>query len=103
MLLTFTEPLDPVLTVVHVLDASGARVEVGRTEIRDVALMPVLRHCVFVRAGAGSEYVRREGARDDSLNSPRGRPPPASRRINDVATRARLRSGFRGAPRLGLS
>lgn len=33
VLLTFTEPLDPVLTVVHVLDASGARVEVGRTEI----------------------------------------------------------------------
>lgn len=33
VLLTFTESLDPLLTVVHVLDASGARVEVGRTEI----------------------------------------------------------------------
>ena len=33
VLLTFTESLDPLLTVVHVLDASGARVEAGRTEI----------------------------------------------------------------------
>lgn len=33
VLLTFTESLDPLLTVVHVLDASGARVEGGRTEI----------------------------------------------------------------------
>jgi copper transport protein len=33
VLLTFTEALDPLLTVVHVLDASGARVEGGRTEI----------------------------------------------------------------------
>jgi copper transport protein len=33
VLLTFTETLDPLLTVVHVLDASGARVEAGRTEI----------------------------------------------------------------------
>ncbi len=31
--LTFTEALDPVLTVVHVLDATGARVEAGRVEI----------------------------------------------------------------------
>lgn len=31
--LTFTEALDPLLTVIHVLDASGNRVEVGRTEI----------------------------------------------------------------------
>ena len=33
VLLTFTESLDPLLTVVHVLDASGARVEAGRTEV----------------------------------------------------------------------
>jgi copper transport protein len=33
VLLTFTEAVDPLLTVVHVLDASGVRVEVGRTEI----------------------------------------------------------------------
>ncbi|MDQ3897724.1 MAG: copper resistance protein CopC, partial [Actinomycetota bacterium] len=33
VVLTFTEALDPLLTVVHVLDASGARVEVGKTEI----------------------------------------------------------------------
>ncbi len=33
VLLTFTEQLDPLLTVVHVLDSSGARVEAGRTEI----------------------------------------------------------------------
>lgn len=33
VLLTFTESLDPLLTVVHVLDASGTRVEAGRTEI----------------------------------------------------------------------
>lgn len=33
VLLTFTEALDPLLTVVHVLDASGARVELGKVEI----------------------------------------------------------------------
>ncbi|MGH9222330.1 MAG: copper resistance protein CopC [Acidimicrobiales bacterium] len=31
--LTFTESLDPLLTVAHVLDAEGTRVEVGRVEI----------------------------------------------------------------------
>jgi copper transport protein len=33
VVLTFTEALDPNLTVIHVLDSSGNRVETGRTEI----------------------------------------------------------------------
>ncbi|MGH9280503.1 MAG: copper resistance CopC/CopD family protein [Acidimicrobiales bacterium] len=33
VLLTFTEALDPLLTVVHVLDASGHRVEAGKAEV----------------------------------------------------------------------
>jgi copper transport protein len=33
VVLTFTESLDPLLTVIHVLDSSGNRVEIGRTEV----------------------------------------------------------------------
>ncbi len=49
VLLTFTEALDPSLTVVHVLDASGARFELGKAEVPGiptrarVALAPLVK------------------------------------------------------------